>query len=93
MRAIGLSVVLVLAFTAPALVGAQTATLAYADHIPNATNGLEVRLSNEFEQRNPDVHSDMALIEDAGLNATVFTAMGSDYCEKVPNDPRCPRAP
>jgi ABC-type glycerol-3-phosphate transport system substrate-binding protein len=97
MRAIALCIVILgLAFMTPAFVGAQAVTLAYWHRIPKPTNDLETRLSHEFEQRNPDVHVEVRLIEDADLNTTLLTAMGGsngDYCGRNPSDPRCPHLP
>jgi multiple sugar transport system substrate-binding protein len=76
MRAFALCVVIVgLVFASPAFVGAQAVTLAYWHHIHKPANDLEARLAREFEQRNPGVHIEITLIEDADLNTKLLTAM------------------
>ena len=76
MRTIALCVVILgLVFTSPAFVGAQAVTLAYWHHIHKPANDLEARLIKEFEQRNPGVHVEVTLIEDADLNTKLLTAM------------------
>ena len=86
-------VILGLTFMTSAFVGAQTVTLPSWHHTRKPIGDLETRLSHEVEQRNPDVHVEMTLIEDADLNTTLVAAMGGsngDYCGRNPSDPRCP---
>lgn len=94
MRAIAVcSVILGWVFMTSAFVGAQTVTLSSGHHIRKPTSDLGTRVSHEGEQRNPDVHVEMTLIEDADLNPTLVIAMGGsdgDYCGRNPSDPRCP---
>jgi len=94
MRGIAVCIVILgLTFMTSAFVGAQALTLSSWHHTREPTGDLGMRVTHEDEQRNPDAHVEMTLIEDADLTTILVTAMGGsngDYCGRNPSDPRCP---